>query len=111
MDLLKLIQDTTKSMTPGYTPPEATNGAALSLADIIAPSAIGVTPRELNMSGKIVRSFFVVSFPRYLNDGWLEPVLNLERVFDVSIFIHPLDTADVLKQGLELLGIETVEQM
>jgi conjugal transfer ATP-binding protein TraC len=98
MDLLKLIQDTTKTLTPRYVPPEATNGAALSLADIIAPSAIGVTPRELNMSGKIVRSFFVVSFPRYLNDGWLEPVLNLERVFDVSIFIHPLDTADVLKQ-------------
>ncbi len=78
--------------------PSATNGAPLTLADIVAPSGIEVMPRQLNMSGKLVRSFFVVSFPRYLNDGWLEPVLNLERVFDVSIFIHPLDTADVLKQ-------------
>lgn len=98
MDLLKLIQQQTKAFTPGYKPDIATNGAPLSLSDIIAPSAIGVTPRELNMSGKLVRSFFVVSFPRYLNDGWLEPVLNLERVFDVSIFIHPLETVDVLKQ-------------
>jgi type IV secretory pathway VirB4 component len=78
--------------------PRATNGVPLTLADIVAPSGIEVMPRQLNMSGKLVRSFFVVSFPRYLNDGWLEPVLNLERVFDVSIFIHPLDTADVLKQ-------------
>ncbi len=98
MDLLKLIQDQTKAFTPGYTPDTATNGAPLSLPDIIAPSAIGVTPRELTMSNKLVRSFFVVSFPRYLNDGWLEPVLNLERIFDVSIFIHPLETVDVLKQ-------------
>ncbi|MFM2374069.1 MAG: hypothetical protein RLZZ234_64 [Candidatus Parcubacteria bacterium] len=78
--------------------PSATNGAPLTLADIVAPAGVEVLPRELNMSGKLVRSFFVVSFPRYLNDGWLEPILNLERIFDVSIFIHPLDTADVLKQ-------------
>lgn len=78
--------------------PSATNGAPLTLADIVAPSGIEVQPRQLNVSGKLVRTFFVVSFPRYLNDGWLEPVLNLERVFDVSIFIHPLDTAEVLKQ-------------
>jgi len=70
----------------------------LTLPDIIAPAAISVTPRELNVSGKLVRTFFAVSFPRYLTDGWLEPVLNLERVFDVSIVINPMDTAEILKQ-------------
>lgn len=101
MGLLDLLQQKAKSvagMRGGLNLPSATNGAPLTLADIVAPSGIEVQPRQLNVSGKLVRSFFVVSFPRYLNDGWLEPVLNLERVFDVSIFIHPLDTADVLKQ-------------
>jgi type IV secretory pathway VirB4 component len=100
MGLFDLIQQQTKHLSGSGNAhlPSATNGAPLTLADIIAPAGVEVLPRELNMSGKLVRSFFVVSYPRYLNDGWLEPILNLERVFDVSIFIHPLDTADVLKQ-------------
>lgn len=74
------------------------DAGAMTLEDIIAPSAVGITPRDINISGKLVRTFFAISFPRYLNDGWLEPVLNLERVFDVSIVVHPMDTSEVLKK-------------
>lgn len=79
-------------------PQEITDAAALELADVIAPSAIGVSPRSLNVSGKIARTFFVVAYPRYLTESWLEPILDLEKVFDISIFIHPINTADVLKK-------------
>ncbi len=72
--------------------------APLSLPDVIAPSAISISPRSLNISGRMSRIFFAVSYPRYLNDGWLEPVLNLEREIDVSIVIHPIDTAETLKK-------------
>lgn len=74
------------------------NDAPLSLPDIIAPSAIGLSPRHLNISGKFTRIFFAVSYPRYLSDGWLEPILNLERETDVSIVIHPIDTSETLKK-------------
>ncbi len=76
----------------------STNGAAMSIADIIAPSAINVTPRSINISGRFCRVLFAISYPRYLNDGWLEPVLNLEREMDVTIVVHPIDTADTLKK-------------
>lgn len=76
----------------------AHSGTPLSLPDVIAPSAINVSPRSLNVSGRLSRIFFAVSYPRYLNDGWLEPVLNLEREIDVSIVIHPIDTAETLKK-------------
>lgn len=79
-------------------PKDIQEASALSLEDIIAPAAVGITPKQINLSGKIVRTYFAVSFPRYLNDGWLEPVLNLERVFDLSIVIHPIDTSEVLKK-------------
>ena len=69
----------------------------LSLPDIIAPAAINITPRSLNVSGRLSRIFFAVSYPRYLNDGWLEPILNLEREMDVSIVVHPMDTTETLK--------------
>jgi len=80
--------------------PEDTEGsdAPLTLPDVIAPSAINISPRSLNISGKLTRIFFAVSYPRYLTDGWLEPVLNLEREMDISIIIHPIDTAETLKK-------------
>ena len=43
------------------------------------------------------RVLYAVAFPRILNDGWLEPILNLEKELDISIIIHPNDTAQVLK--------------
>ncbi len=70
----------------------------LSMPDIIAPAAVSMNPKSLNMSGKLMRVFFVVSYPRILTDGWLEPILNLEREMDISIMVHPIDTAETLKK-------------
>jgi type IV secretory pathway VirB4 component len=74
------------------------DNAPLSIPDVIAPSAVNITPRSVAMSGKFSRVFFAVSYPRYLTDGWLEPVLNLEREVDVTIVVHPIDTGETLKK-------------
>ena len=70
----------------------------LELQDVIAPSALKITPRELNLGDKIARTFFVMSYPRTLSDSWFAPIINLDRVLDISIFIHPLDSSDILKK-------------
>jgi len=70
----------------------------LTLTDVISPAAIKITPRTLNISGVNARTYYAGSYPRYLNDGWIEPVLNLAKEIDVSIFIHPVDTAETLKK-------------
>lgn len=77
---------------------QSMENALMTLTDVISPSAININPRTINISGKLARTFFVVSYPRYLNDGWLEPVLNLEKEMDISIVIHPIDTAETLKK-------------
>ncbi len=79
-------------------PHEIYEAGVLELKDIIAPSALEITPREINLGDKMVRTFFVISYPRYLTDSWFSPIINLDKVFDVSIFIHPIDTAQVLRQ-------------
>jgi conjugal transfer ATP-binding protein TraC len=71
---------------------------SLSASDVIAPSALSVNSRSINVSGRLTRVFYAVSYPRYLNDGWLEPVLNLEQEMDISIVVHPIDTAETLKK-------------
>ena len=70
----------------------------LELQDVIAPSALKITPREINLGDKIARTFFVMSYPRVLTDSWFSPIINLDRVLDISIFIHPIDSADILKK-------------
>jgi len=70
----------------------------LELQDVIAPSALKITPREINLGDKIARTFFVMSYPRVLTDSWFSPIINLDRVLDISIFIHPIDSAEILKK-------------
>ena len=70
----------------------------LELQDVIAPSALKVTPRELNLGDKIARTFFVMSYPRTLTDSWFSPIINLDRVLDISVFIHPIDSGEILKK-------------
>ncbi len=79
-------------------PQEIFEAGVLELKDIIAPAAIKVTPKEINLGEKILRSFFVISYPRFLSEGWFAPIINMDKVFDVSIFVHPIETGKVLKQ-------------
>lgn len=96
-DLIKpKASDSSSSNTPDHV--KAMQSALMTLEDVVAPSAISISPKNINISGKLMRIFFVVAYPRFLNDGWLEPVLNLEREMDVSIVIHPISTKDTLKK-------------
>ena len=79
-------------------PQEIFEAGILELKDIIAPSALKVTPREINLGEKILRSFFVISYPRFLSEGWFSPIINMDKVFDVSIFVHPIETSRILRQ-------------
>jgi len=69
----------------------------LQLADAIAPAALKVGPRELELGEKVSRSFYTISYPRFLVDSWFTPIINLDKVFDVAIFIHPVDTGSALR--------------
>jgi type IV secretory pathway VirB4 component len=82
----------------GVLPQEIYEAGTLELKDVIAPSAIQISPREIRLGEKIARTFFVISYPRFLTEGWFSPIINLDKIFDISIFIHPIDTATVLRQ-------------
>ena len=79
-------------------PTEIYEAGVLELADVIAPSALEINSNYVKLGEKVARTLFVFSYPRYLAANWFSPVINLDKVFDVSIFIHPVDTATVLRQ-------------
>jgi len=64
---------------------------------IIAPAGAQVSPNFLKIGNKIAKTFFILSYPRYLSSGWFEPIINLPNLFDISIFINPVDTGIALK--------------
>lgn len=102
LDFLGKKKQTTPSfaMPPTVAPtlPKDLYGeATLNLADTIAPSALKVSARELELGEKFARTFYTISYPRFLSESWFSPIVNLPRVFDIGIFIHPVDTGVALK--------------
>jgi len=85
------------SMAMSILPKGLTESSELELRDILAPSALKINAKELNLGEKVVRSFFVISYPRFLSEDWFSPIINMDKMFDVSIFIHPLETAKILR--------------
>ena len=88
----------TKNEGPIVLPEEIRQTGELELRDILAPSAISVGPKEMWLGEKLMRTFFVISYPSTLSDNWLTPLINLDKVFDISIFIHPIETQKILKK-------------
>lgn len=89
--------DTSAPDITSFLPQEIYEAGVLELKDVIAPSALKVTPKEIHLGDKIVRTFFVISYPRYLSESWFSPVVNLDKIFDITIHIHPIDTAQILR--------------
>ncbi len=100
LDFLKSkTSDTdTKTAIGSVMPEQIYKQGVLELQDVIAPSALKITPREINLGDKIARTFFVMSYPRTLTDSWFAPIINLDRVLDISVFVHPIDSGEILKK-------------
>lgn len=78
-------------------PEEIYRAAEVTLKDVIAPAALEITPSFLRLGERLARTLFVFSYPRFLHTNWFSPVVNLDKVFDISIFIHPVDTTIILR--------------
>ena len=85
------------SITPVF-PDEIYRSAVLELKDVIAPSALEVSANHVRLGEKLARTLFVFSFPRMLTTNWFSPIINMDKVFDVSMFVHPVDTAVILRK-------------
>ncbi len=78
-------------------PEEIYRAGELALKDVLSPSALEVNPTFIRLGAKLARTIFIFAYPRYLHTAWFSPVINLDKIFDVSMFIHPVDTGSMLK--------------
>ena len=52
---------------------------------------------KIKMSGMYCRTFFVYNYPRFIESNWLSPIINFDVTMDISMFIYPVDSGQILK--------------
>ena len=68
-----------------------------TLRDLISPSSIEIQSDHFRLGTKYGRTIYVYGYPRTLSTGWLSPLINIDEVLDISIYIYPVDTTVVMK--------------
>jgi len=69
-----------------------------TIKDLIAPSSVNIATAQIEIGTKLIRSFFVLTYPRIINSGWLEGVVNIDLPMDISIFVYPQNNDEVLRE-------------
>src|SRR5579859_5223273 len=68
-----------------------------SLADLLAPAAVEVARDHLRLEYQYARVLVFVGYPRTVAPGWLAPLLEFEHPIEVSLHVHPQETAGIVK--------------
>jgi len=68
-----------------------------SILDIVSPPAMNITPNYIQVGGKYVRTLFVHTYPKYLQTNRISPVINLDLIMDIGMFIYSIDSRTILK--------------
>ena len=96
LDFLHKKEPLTKNTLAPILPQDIYAQGKLNLIDTLAPTALKISSRELEIDEKFVRTFYTISYPAFLSDSWFAPIINLDKVLDVSIFVHPINTEKAL---------------
>lgn len=72
-------------------------GGLASIRDLIAPSSMEIRYDSIRLEGLYAQSFYVYTYPRYLEANWLAPIINFEGTMDISQFIYPIDSSKIMK--------------
>lgn len=78
------------------SPTETIQKGMVSLTDVIAPSSVEVDFNYIRVGERFYKTFFIVGYPRYVSPNWLSPVIDFDHSLNISMFIYPTSSSDVL---------------
>lgn len=88
---------------------EAYRKGLVSIRDLIAPASMHISPYYLELNNKFVRTIFVIDYPRYISVGWFSPIINLSAPLDIAMYFYKAETAVILKQLRNKVGVLEAE--
>src|ERR1700687_210759 len=68
-----------------------------TLADLLAPAAVEVARNHVRLEYQYARVLVVMGYPRTVAAGWLTPWLEFEHPIEISVHVHPLESASIVK--------------
>ncbi|KKQ41209.1 MAG: Type IV secretory pathway VirB4 component-like protein [Candidatus Levybacteria bacterium GW2011_GWB1_37_8] len=78
------------------SPTETLEKGMVSLIDVIAPSSVEVDFNYIRIGERFYKTFFIAGYPRYVSPNWLSPVIDFSHSLNISMFIYPTSSSDVL---------------
>ncbi|MEK7576909.1 MAG: DUF87 domain-containing protein [Patescibacteria group bacterium] len=82
-------------------PQEIYQSGIQSLREAIAPAVFSINPNYVQLGEKFARTIFVFAYPRFLATNWFSGIINHDKIFDISMFFHPVETGPMLKKMLK----------
>ncbi len=76
----------------------------VSLRDLIAPPSIEIAGDHVRIGTRFARTLYVYGYPRQIYTGWLSPIVNLDEVLDMSLYIYPVESQVVLNNLKRKVG-------
>lgn len=77
-------------------PAEEVQKNTISIPDIIAPPSVEIDFNHIRVGEKYFKTLFVIGYPRFVSPNWLEPLIEFDHSMNVSMFVYPTSSADVL---------------
>jgi conjugal transfer ATP-binding protein TraC len=69
----------------------------VALRDFIAPSSIEINSNYFKIGTRTARTFYVFGYPRQVYTGWLSPLINVDEMIDMTMYIYPVESQVVLE--------------
>ena len=68
----------------------------VTMRDLIAPPSMEIESGYIRIGKRFAKTVYVYGYPRQVFTGWLSPIINLDEVIDISIYIYPVESRVVL---------------
>ena len=76
----------------------------VTMRDLIAPPSIEIESAYLRLGKRFCKTIYVYGYPRQVFTGWLSPIINLDELIDISLFIYPVESQIVLTNLRRKMG-------
>ncbi len=76
----------------------------ISVCDLVAPPSIEVDFDMLKIGGYYYRTLFIAGYPRFVSANWLEPLISFNHTLDISMYIYPTRSEEVLENLKRKVG-------
>ena len=70
----------------------------LNPIDVIAPDTIEVNFDYIKIGQVYFRTLYISGYPRFVNPGWMDPIINFDHSLDISFYIYPVQGQEILSE-------------